>query len=53
MPFDEDIPTSPLVSLLYRKQTSYLNQKLKDMDLSSGLYPLLVNKREHSHKKSG
>jgi DNA-binding MarR family transcriptional regulator len=42
MPFDEDIPTSPLVSLLYRKQTSYLNQKLKDMDLSSGLYPLLV-----------
>lgn len=42
MQFDEDIPTSPLVSLLYRKQTSYINQQLKDVNLSSGLYPLLV-----------
>jgi DNA-binding MarR family transcriptional regulator len=42
MPFDKDIPTSPLVSLLHRKQTAFLNNKLKDVDLSSGLYPLLV-----------
>lgn len=42
MPFDEDIPTSPLVSLLYRKQTAYINDKLKDVNLSSGLYPLLI-----------
>ena len=42
MAFDKDMPTSPLVSLLYRKQTSYLNDKLKDVNLSSGLYPLLI-----------
>ena len=42
MPFDSDIPTSPLVSLLYRKQTTYINDKLKDTNLSSGLYPVLI-----------
>ena len=42
MKFDEDIPTSPLVSILYRKQTVHLNNKLKDVNLSSGLHPLLV-----------
>ena len=42
MAFDEDIPTAPLVSLLHRKQTAFINKKLKDVDLSSGLYPLLV-----------
>lgn len=42
MPFDGDIPTSPLVSLLHRKQTAYLNDKLKYVDLSSGLYPILI-----------
>lgn len=47
MPFDEDIPTSPLVSLLYRKQTAYINDKLKDVNLSSGLYPLLINAYKH------
>ena len=43
MQFDENIPTSPLVGLLYRKQTTYINGKLKDVNLSSGLYPLLIN----------
>ena len=47
MPFDKDIPTSPLVSLLHRKQTAFLNNRLKDVDLSSGLYQLLVK----SYKK--
>lgn len=47
MPFDKDIPTSPLVSLLYRKQTAYINDKLKDVNLSSGLYPLLINAYKH------
>lgn len=42
MAFDSDIPTSPLVSLLHRKQTTFLNDKLKDVNLSSGLYPLLI-----------
>lgn len=43
MPFDSDIPTSPLISILYRNQTKFLNQKLKDVELSSGLYPILIN----------
>ncbi len=42
MPFDSDIPTAPLISLIYRKQTTFLNNKLKDVNLSSGLYPLLI-----------
>ena len=49
MPFDKDIPTSPLVSLLHRKQTAFLNTKLKEVDLSSGLYPLLLK----SYKNEG
>ena len=49
MPFDSDIPTPPLVSLLYRKQTTYINDKLKDVNLSSGLYPLLIK----SYKNKG
>ena len=43
MAFDNDIPTSPLVSLLHRKQTTFINDKLKYDNLSSGLYPLLIN----------
>lgn len=42
MPFDDDIPTPPLVSLLHRRQNTFLNKKLKDVNLSAGLYPLLV-----------
>ena len=47
MRLDKDIPTSPLVSLIYRKQTAYINDKLKDVNLSSGLYPLLINAYKH------
>ena len=49
MAFDSDIPTSPLVSLLYRKQNTYINDKLKDVNLSSGLYPLLINVYKHQN----
>ena len=49
MPFDSDIPTPPLVSLLYRKQTTFINRELKDVNLSSGLYPLLIK----SYKNKG
>ena len=47
--FDEDIPTSPLVSLLHRKQTTHINDKLKDANLSSGLYPILINVYKHEN----
>ena len=49
MPFDSYIPTPPLVSLLYRKQTTFINRELKDVNLSSGLYPLLIK----SYKNKG
>ena len=49
MAFDNDMPTSPLVSLLYRNQNKFLNKKLKDVELSSGLYPLLIK----SYKNDG
>ena len=49
MPFDSDIHTPPLVSLLYRKQTTFINRELKDVNLSSGLYPLLIK----SYKNKG
>lgn len=40
--FDEDIPTVPFISILYREHAKYLNEKVKDEDLSFGLYPLLI-----------
>lgn len=49
MAFDSDMPTAPLVSLLYRNQNKFLNKKLKDVELSSGLYPLLIK----SYKNDG
>ena len=42
MPFDNDIPTSPLISILYREHAKYLNDKVKDENLSFGLHPILV-----------
>lgn len=39
---DEDVPTVPLISILYREHAKYLNEKVKDEDLSFGLYPLLI-----------
>ncbi len=40
--FDENIPTVPFISILYREHAKYLNEKVKDEDLSFGLYPLLI-----------
>ena len=42
MPFDRDIPTSPMISILYREHAKYLNEKVKDENLSYGLQPILV-----------
>lgn len=42
MPFDSDIPTSPMISILYREHAKYLNEKVKDENLSYGLQPILV-----------
>ena len=40
--FDENTPTVPFISILYREHAKYLNEKTKDDDLSFGLYPLLI-----------
>lgn len=42
MPLDEDIPTVPFISILYREHAKFLNEKVKDENLSFGLYPLLI-----------
>lgn len=42
MPFDDNIPSVAFISLLYREHTKYLNEKVKDENLSYGLYPLLI-----------
>lgn len=42
MPLDENIPTVPLISILYRQHAKYLNEKVKDENLSFGLFPLLI-----------
>ena len=39
---DGDVPTVPLVSILYREHAKYLNEKIKGEDLSFGLFPLLI-----------
>ena len=42
MSFDDSIPTPPLISILYREHAKFLNEKVKDEDLSYGLFPLLI-----------
>ena len=42
MKFDENIPTAPLISILYREHAKYLNEKAKNENLSYGLQPMLV-----------
>ena len=39
---DENIPTVPYISIIYREHAKYLNEKVKDEDLSFGLFPLLI-----------
>lgn len=39
---DSDIPTVPLVSIIYREHAKFLNEKVKEDDLSFGLFPLLI-----------
>ena len=42
MPFDDDMPTAPFISILYREHAKYINDNVKDEDLSFGLHPLLI-----------
>ena len=42
MQFDENIPTAALISILYREHAKYINEIVKEDDLSYGLHPLLI-----------
>ena len=39
---DSDIPTVPYISIIYREHAKFLNEKVKDENLSFGLFPLLI-----------
>ncbi|AMK16052.1 MarR family winged helix-turn-helix transcriptional regulator [Methanobrevibacter olleyae] len=40
---DDDIPSSPLISILYREHAKFINEIVKEDDLSFGLHPLLIS----------
>ena len=42
MEFSKNISTPQLISILYREHAKFLNSKVKEENLSFGLYPLLV-----------
>lgn len=42
MKFDDDIPTAPFISILYREHAKYINEIVKEDNLSFGLHPLLI-----------
>ena len=42
MKFDEEMPTAPFISIIYREHAKYINEIVKEDDLSFGLHPLLI-----------
>ena len=40
--YDENLPTPAYISIIYRKHASFINKKTKDVNLTFGLYPLLI-----------
>ena len=42
MQLDENIPTPPFISIIYREHAKYINEIVKEDDLSYGLHPLLI-----------
>ena len=49
MLFDETTSTSPFISIIYREHGKYINEKVKEKELSFGIYPLLI----HIYKNEG
>ena len=43
MAFDENIPTAPFISIIYREHAKFINNIVKEEGLSFGLHPLLIN----------
>lgn len=42
MEFNMDLPTTPYISLIYRYHAKFLNNEIKDSNLTFGLYPFLM-----------
>lgn len=42
MTFDDNIPTAPFISIMYREHAKYINDNVKEEELSFGLHPLLI-----------
>lgn len=42
MKFDDNAPTAPFISILHREHAKYINENVKEDDLSFGLHPLLI-----------
>lgn len=42
MQLDEDMPTAPFISIIYREHGKYINEIAKEDGLSFGLHPLLI-----------
>ena len=42
MKFNDDAPTAPFISILYREHAKYINDNVKEEELSFGLHPLLI-----------
>jgi DNA-binding MarR family transcriptional regulator len=42
MKFDEKMPTPPFISIIYREHAKYINEIVKEDNLSFGLHPLLI-----------
>ncbi len=42
MKFDDEMPTAPFISIIYREHAKYINEIVKDDGLSFGLHPLLI-----------
>ena len=38
----DDVPTAPLISIIHREHAKYINENVKEDDLSFGLHPLLI-----------
>lgn len=41
------MPTNAYISIIHRKHASYINQKVKDENLTYGLYPILIEIYRH------
>ena len=47
MEFSQDMPTTPFISLIYRRHAKYLNNKMESVNLTFGLYPFLIEIYKH------